>query len=56
MTDVTLPAGSVTIEGDTLLVGTGTTALRIEELQPATGKHMDTAAFIRGYGTNLRKQ
>lgn len=56
LTGSTLPPGEVHIEGATLLVGTGTTTLRIEELQPATGKRMDAAAFIRGYGTNLRKQ
>lgn len=52
-TDVTLAPGDVHCDTDTLLVGTGTTALAILELQPASGKRMDTAAFVRGYGTGL---
>lgn len=52
-TDVTLAPGDVRCDADTLLVGTGTTALAILELQPASGKRMDTAAFVRGYGTGL---
>lgn len=43
------PPGNASVQGDTLLIGTGTSALRITELQPAAGKRMDAASFLRGY-------
>ena len=55
--NVDLPPGQVLIEGDHLFIGTGTTALEILELQPASGKRMPAAAFIAGHhelnGTSL---
>lgn len=46
----TLPAGQANIIDGALLVGTATNALRINVLQPAGGKPMDSASFLRGYG------
>ncbi len=52
-----LSPGQILIDGDHLLIGTGTTALAILELQPAAGKRMSAAAFIAGHhelnGTSL---
>lgn len=45
-----LTPGTVQIDGDRLLIGTSTTALIVDELQPAAGKRMTAAAFIQGYG------
>jgi methionyl-tRNA formyltransferase len=43
----------IKIDGDRLLVGTGTEALQILELQPAGKKIMSAADFIRGYQNKL---
>lgn len=42
--------GLVQAIGDQLFVGTSTTALVINEFQPAGSKPMSASAFIRGYG------
>jgi methionyl-tRNA formyltransferase len=36
------------MEGDSIVVACGTEALAIEELQPAGGRRMSAADFIRG--------
>lgn len=45
-----LAPGLVQAVGNTLLIGTGTTALAVTQLQPAGSKAMDAATFLRGYG------
>lgn len=59
ISDVVLKPGFVAIENGNLLIGTGTTALRILELQPSSGKRMQAADFLRGYAdiasSNLQK-
>ncbi|MEK7459031.1 MAG: methionyl-tRNA formyltransferase [Patescibacteria group bacterium] len=41
--------GKVHVQSDQIIIGTGTTALEIIELQPAAGKRMPATAFIQGY-------
>jgi methionyl-tRNA formyltransferase len=43
----------IKIDSDRLLVGTGTEALQILELQPAGKKRMLATDFIRGYQNKL---
>jgi len=46
---VTTAAGRVAADGDALLVGTGDGVLRIETVQPAGGKPMSVADYLRGH-------
>jgi methionyl-tRNA formyltransferase len=51
------PAGEVLVaEGDRLLVGTGTGALRIERLQPAGKRVLSAGEFLRGYPVRAGQQ
>ena len=42
-------AGRVAVDGDALLVGTGDGVLRLETVQPAGGKPMSAADYLRGH-------
>ena len=44
-----LSAGVVHIQPRRIMIGTGTTVLIIDELQPASGNRMSAEAFIQGY-------
>ena len=44
----------IKIDGDRLLIGTGTDALQVLELQPAGKKRMLAADFMRGYQDKLK--
>ncbi len=46
--EVVLPPAQVDVNNGRLLVGTGSTAIEITELQPRGGKRMQTADFLRG--------
>jgi methionyl-tRNA formyltransferase len=45
----TTSAGWVAADGDALLIGTGDGALRVEVVQPAGGKPMSVADYLRGH-------
>jgi methionyl-tRNA formyltransferase len=45
------PAGAIEVRGDELLLGTADGALRLDVVQPAGGKPMDAADFLRGHPT-----
>ena len=45
----TQPAAVVAADGDALLVGTGDGTLRLETVQPAGGKPMSAADYLRGH-------
>ena len=47
--DATTSAGEVASDGDALLVGTGDGVLRVETVQPAGGKAMSVADYLRGH-------
>jgi methionyl-tRNA formyltransferase len=47
--DATTSAGEVASDGDALLVGTGDGVLRLETVQPAGGKVMSVADYLRGH-------
>lgn len=47
-TDQQLPAGQLLLEDSRLLVGTGSTALELVEVQPASGKRMLATDWARG--------
>ncbi len=49
LTETLLPSGKMNNEAEHLLIGTGTTALEILELQPAGGKRMIAADYLRGH-------
>ncbi len=51
-TDISLPPGELRVEGNSLLVGTSTFALRIEQVQPSGKPKMATAAWINGIRLN----
>jgi methionyl-tRNA formyltransferase len=48
VSDRSLPSGEQLVDGKRLLIGTGTTALEVLELQPAGGKRMSAADYLRG--------
>jgi methionyl-tRNA formyltransferase len=51
-TDVSLSPGELRVEGNSLLVGTSTFALRIEQVQPSGKPIMATSAWINGIRLN----
>jgi methionyl-tRNA formyltransferase len=48
VSDRALPPGEQQVDTNRLFIGTGTTALEVLELQPAGGKRMATADYLRG--------
>jgi methionyl-tRNA formyltransferase len=46
-------AGMLAADGDRLLLGTGAGALELLEVQPAGGRAMEAAAWVRGHGDRL---
>ena len=49
------PPGELAASDGKLLLGTGTGALRLLEVQPAGGRAMDAAAWLRGHGAELAR-
>ncbi|MFZ2682163.1 MAG: methionyl-tRNA formyltransferase [Patescibacteria group bacterium] len=52
ITDSVLAPGELKVENNEVLLGTGTTALKLVEVQPAGGKRMSASDFARGYRAN----
>ena len=48
------PPSELSVDGDRLLFGCVDTALELLEVQPAGGRAMDAAAYLRGHGAQLR--
>jgi methionyl-tRNA formyltransferase len=47
--------GLLAADGERLLYGASGGALELLELQPAGGRHMDAAAWLRGHGAELSR-
>lgn len=52
-TDISLPPGEIRVEGNSLIVGTSTFALRIEQVQPSGKPKMASEAWINGIRLNM---
>ena len=50
------PAGELAVDDGRLLLGTGAGALELLEVQPAGGRAMEAAAWLRGHGADLERQ
>jgi methionyl-tRNA formyltransferase len=48
-----VPQGDLAVDGERLLFGTSNGALDLLEVQPAGGRAMDAAAYLRGHATKL---
>jgi len=49
VTEKNIPAGMIVYEGESILLGTPTTALHINALQPATKSSLQAKDYMRGY-------
>jgi methionyl-tRNA formyltransferase len=50
------PAGELAVDEGRLLLGTSAGALELLEVQPAGGRAMEAAAWLRGHGADLERQ